>query len=87
MLFGGYIAGIDQYSFGDTTSALTALFIYRLLGVFAVVFLVGIRVGLLGIIGLDSVFLVLQAAFMAVTLVKLPTQGHTVQLVTLKQRF
>ena len=68
LLFGGYIAGMDQYSFNDATSALTVLFIYGLLGVFAVVFLLGSRVGLLGIIGLDSVFLVLQVVFMVISL-------------------
>ncbi len=75
LLFGGYIAGMDQYSFYDTTSALTVLFIYGLLGVFAIVFLLGSRVGLLGIIGLDSVFLVLQVAFMMISLGQIADAG------------
>ena len=75
LMFGGYIAGMDQYSFGDTTSALTVLFIYGLLGAFAVVFLLGSRIGLLGVIGLDCVFLVLQIAFMAVSLGQIADAG------------
>ena len=75
LMFGGYIAGMDQYSFNDTTSALTVLFIYGLLGVFVVVFLLGSRAGLLGIIGLDTVFLVLQIAFMAISLGQIADAG------------
>ena len=75
LMFGGYIAGMDQYSFGDTTSALTVLFIYGLFGVFAVVYLLGSRIGVLGIIGLDSVFLVLQVAFMAMSLGQIADAG------------
>lgn len=75
LLFGGYIAGMDQYSFGDTTSALTVLFIYGLLIAFAVVFLLGSKIGLLGLIGLDCVFLVLQIAFMAVSLGQIADAG------------
>jgi hypothetical protein len=75
LMFGGYIAGMDQYSFGDTTSALTVLFIYGLLGAFTVVFLLGSRIGLLGLIGFDCAFLVLQIAFMAVSLGQIADAG------------
>jgi hypothetical protein len=63
LLFGGYLMGLDQYHFGDVESALTVLLIYGLVGLFAVLFLLGKRYGLLGIIGLDVIFIVLQSVF------------------------
>ncbi len=75
LLFGRYIAGMDPVQFRRKTSALTALFIHGLLGAFVAVFLLETRVGLFGIIGLDSVFLVLQVAFMALTLSQIADAG------------
>ena len=63
MLFGGYIIGLDQYRFNDTESALTVLLIYTLLGVFAALFLLGKRYGLLGVMYLEIIFIVLQSIF------------------------
>jgi hypothetical protein len=69
LLFGGYIAGMDHYSFNDFESALTVLLIYGLLGIFAALFLFSNKkLGLLGIIGLDAVFITLQVAFVAASL-------------------
>jgi hypothetical protein len=69
LLFGGYIAGMDQYAFNDFESALTVLLIYGLLGIFAALFLLSNKKsGLLGIIGLDAVFITLQVIFIAVSL-------------------
>jgi hypothetical protein len=71
LLFGGYIAGMDQYGFNDFESALTVLLIYGLLGIFAASFLLGNKKsGLLGIIGLDAVFITLQVVFIAASLSK-----------------
>jgi hypothetical protein len=71
LLFGGYIAGMDQYAFNDFESALTVLLIYGLLGIFAALFLLGKKKsGLLGIIGLDAVFITLQVIFIAASLSK-----------------
>ena len=39
LLFGGYLAGMDQYSFNDVESALSVLLIYGLIGIFATLFL------------------------------------------------
>lgn len=74
-LFGGYLAGMDQYSFNDVESALTVLLIYSLLAIFAVLFLLGKRFGVLGIIGLDAVFIVLQVGFIAASLANLADAG------------
>ncbi len=75
LFFGGYLAGMDQYRFNDFESALTVLLIYGLLGIFAVLFLLGKRFGLLGIIGLDIVLILLQAAFIVSSLSQLTDAG------------
>ena len=54
---------MDQYRFNDVESALTVLLIYGLIDIFAILFLLGKRYGLLGIIGLDVVFIVIQSVF------------------------
>ena len=69
LLFGGYLIGMDQYLFNDAESALTVLLIYGLIAVFAVLFLFGKRYGVMGIIGLDVVFIILQSVFIVATLV------------------
>jgi hypothetical protein len=63
MLFGGYLIGMDQYRFDDVDSASTVLLIYGLVGIFAILFLLGRRYGLLGMMGLDVIFIVLQSVF------------------------
>ncbi|MBE0517978.1 MAG: hypothetical protein IH630_01975 [Thermoplasmata archaeon] len=62
-IFGGYLIGMDQHGFDDVESALTVLLIYGLIDIFAALFLLGKRYGLLGIIGLDVIFLALQSVF------------------------
>jgi hypothetical protein len=63
LLFGGYLIGMDQYRFDDVDSASTVLLIYGLIGIFATLFLLGKRYGLLGIIGLDVIFIISQSVF------------------------
>ena len=75
LLFGGYLAGMDQYSFNDVESALTVLLIYGLIGIFATLFLLGKRYGLKGIIGLDVIFIILQSVFTIVTLNQIVDPG------------
>lgn len=75
LLFGGYLAGMDQYSFNDIESALTVLLIYGLIGIFATLFLLGKRYGLIGIIGLDVIFIILQAVFTIVTISQIVDPG------------
>ena len=75
LLFGGYIAGMDQYHFGDVESAVTVLLIYGLIGVFAALFMLGKRIGLIGVIGLDFVFITLQVIFTIATLSQIADAG------------
>ena len=75
LLFGGYLMGLDQYHFNDVESALTVLLIYGLIAIFAVLFLLGLRLGLMGIIGLDVIFIILQSLFIIVTLGQIAEPG------------
>ena len=75
LLFGGYLIGLDQYSFNDVESALTVLLIYGLIAIFAALFLSGIRRGLAGIIGLDIFFIILQSIFTIATLAQIADAG------------
>ena len=75
MLFGGYLIGMDQYSFNDVGSALTVLVIYGLIGVFATLFLSGKRFGLIAIMALDAVFIVLQSVFTIASLSQITDPG------------
>ena len=75
LLFGGYLMGMDQYHFNDVESALTVLLIYGLISIFATLFLLGKRYGLIGIIGLDVIFIILQAVFTIVTLSQIVDPG------------
>ena len=75
LLFGGYLAGMDQYSFNDVESALSVLLIYGLIGIFATLFLLGKRYGLKGIIGIDIIFVILQSVFTIVTLSQIVDPG------------
>jgi hypothetical protein len=68
LIFGGYIVGMDQYRFNDTNSALTVLAIFLLLGIFTTLFLLDKRIGIFGVIGLESVFLVLNSVFLVLAL-------------------
>ena len=75
LLFGGYLMGMDQYLFNDVESALTVLLIYGLIAIFATLFLLGKRRGLIGIIGLDIVFIILQSIFIIATLGQIADAG------------
>jgi putative exporter of polyketide antibiotics len=75
LLFGGYLIGMDQYRVNDVESALTVLLIYGLIALFATLFLSGTRYGLLGIIGLDAIFIVLQAVFTILSLSQILDPG------------
>lgn len=70
LLFGGYLIGMDQYSYNDVGSALTVLLIYGLIGLFGALFISGVKYGLPGLIGLDTIFLIVQSAFTILALSK-----------------
>jgi len=63
LLFGGYLAGTDQYRYNDTESALTVLGIYLLLTVFTALFLFGKKPGLIGIMGLSIILIIFHTVF------------------------
>ena len=75
LLFGGYVVSMDQYLFSDIESALTVLLIYLLIGLFATLFLMGKRYGLLGIMGLEGIFLILNSIFIVLTLGQIADAG------------
>lgn len=75
LLFGGYLIGMDQYRFNDVESALTVLLIYSLIGFFATLFISGTNYGLLGLIGLDAIFIILQSVFTILTLCRIVDPG------------
>jgi len=75
LLFGGYVAAMDQYLFNDVESAMTVLLIYSLIGVFAALFLIGKRIGLIGMIVFDAIFITLQAIFTIATLTQIADAG------------
>ena len=78
LLFGGYLIGMDQYRFSDVESALTVLLIYGVIGLFATLFIVGKRYGrygLLGLIGMDVLFIGSQIVFTILSVSKLVDPG------------
>jgi hypothetical protein len=68
LLFGGYLIGMDLYNYNDAGSAFTVLLIYGLIGIFATLFIFGKKYGLIGIIGLDVIFILVQSVFLVLTL-------------------
>ena len=75
LLFGGYIVGVDQYHFNDFESAVTVVVIYALVGIFGAMFLFGKRYGLVGMIALETVFIILNSIFMVVSLGQIADAG------------
>lgn len=75
LLFGGYLIGMDQYSFNDIESAFTVLLIYALLGIFAALFLFGKRYGLIGIMGLSVILIVFHSIFIILTVAQITDAG------------
>jgi len=75
LLFGGYLMGMDQYNFNDVNSAVTVLVIYVSISVFATLFLIGKRIGLIGIVGFEVVFIVVQLIFTIASLSQITDPG------------
>lgn len=75
LLFGGYLIGTDLYNYHDAGSALTVLLIYGLIGISAALFISGKRYGLMGIIGLDVMFIISQSVFTFITLSQMVDAG------------
>jgi hypothetical protein len=68
LLFGGYLAGKDQYGYNDAGSALIVLLIYIVLGIFTAMFLFGKRLGLTGILGLSAILIIFHTIFIIISL-------------------
>jgi hypothetical protein len=75
LLFGGYVIAMDQYRFNDVESAWTVLVIYVLLSIFVTLFLSGKRYGLVGVIGLEVVFIILNSVFLILALGQITDVG------------
>jgi len=75
LLFGGYVIGMDQYLFNDLESAWTVLLIYGLIGIFATLFFVDKRIGLIGVMGLEAVFITMQSIFIIAVLGQIADAG------------
>ena len=75
LLFGGYVVGMDQYNFNDTESAVTVSVIYILIAIFVTLFLLNRRYGVMGIIGLETVFLILNSVFLILALGQIADAG------------
>ena len=74
-LFGGYIAGMDQYLFNDIDSAWTVVTIYVLTGIFFSLYLYGRLSGLKALIGLDAVFFSLNLLYTALSVGRIIDPG------------
>ena len=75
LLFGGYVVAMDQYRFNDLESAVTVLAIYALLAIFATMFILGKKIGLIGLIGLEGIFIVLNSVFIILALGQITDPG------------
>lgn len=78
MIFGGYLIGNDLYRLNDANSALEVLLIYGVIGLFTALFIVSKRhgrFGLLGLIGLDVLFIGAQFVFTFLSVSKLTDPG------------
>lgn len=75
LLFGGYIIGMDQYFFNDFESAVTVVIIYLFLAIFSSFFIYGKRIGLVGIISLETIFIILNSVFLILTLGQITDAG------------
>jgi hypothetical protein len=63
LLLGGFLIGTDLYDYNDFDSAMTVLVIFSLMGVFAALFLLGKRNGLVGLIAVSGFLLVSQIIY------------------------
>ncbi len=75
LVFGLYLALNDHFSYHDTTSAVTVLAIYVLLGGFALMFLYGRRSGLWLLLGLSAVLIIAHTVFAVMDLTGVTDAG------------
>jgi hypothetical protein len=78
MIFGGYLIGNDLYRFSDANSALQVLLIYGVIAFLVTLFIFSKRLGrlgLLGLIGWDVLFIGAQFIFSFLSVSKLVDPG------------
>jgi hypothetical protein len=67
LLFGGYLAGLDQFHYNDIESAWTVFFLYVLVAILTTLFLLGRRKpGLLGLITLSIILIIMETLYIVV---------------------
>jgi hypothetical protein len=67
LLFGGYLAGLDQFYYNDLESAWTVFGIYALVAILTTLFLIGKRKpGLLGLIALSIILLIMESLYIII---------------------
>ena len=67
LVFGGYLAGLDQFHYNDLESAWTVFFIYSLVGIFTILFLLGKKKpSLLGLIALSVILMIMQTLYIII---------------------
>ena len=67
-LFGGYIAGMDQYLFNDIESARTVILIHALMGVLFSLYLFGRRIGIKALMYVEAIYLLLNLVYSALSI-------------------
>lgn len=67
LLFGGYLAGLDQFHYNDLESAWTVFFLYAVVAILTTLYLLGKRrTGLLGLIALSVILLIMESLYIIV---------------------
>lgn len=67
LLFGGYLAGLDQFHYNDLESAWTVFAIYVIIGIFTTLFLVDRKkIGLIGLIALSIILIIMETLYITV---------------------
>jgi len=67
-IFGGYIAGMDQYLFNDPDSARTVLMIHALMVILFSMYLFGRRIGIKALMYVEAFYLFLNLAYSALSI-------------------
>ena len=68
LLFGGYIAGMDQYLFNDIDSARTVILIHALMGALFSMYLFGRKIGIKALMYVEAIYLLLNLAYSALSI-------------------
>jgi len=75
LLFGGYIAGMDQFLFKDPESARTVVMIHGLIGALFSLYLMGRSSGIRALMYLEAVYLFANLLYSALSILKVIEPG------------